>query len=311
MKKKWKIGTAALLAVSVAFGIAGCGGKTESSPLGTEETQEEVSETVESSVEEGESGAADENGTPGEEAGNTEKKETAQLPKIGIAWAGYGNEDTVLYIDAVEKAGAVAVMLPKADSEEEAEAALETVDAVILTGGEDIDPSYYGEEPDDKLEELNKDRDTSDFHILTAALEEDMPMLTICRGTQFLNIVCGGSLYQDFPSQRETEVEVVHRDPEKEIYIHHNIDVEEGKRITEILGSGTVEVNSWHHQCIKELGEGLTVTATAPDGIIEAVEKEDSSFVMGVQFHPEEMVASGYDEFLGFFEMLAEYAEKE
>ena len=229
--------------------------------------------------------------------------------RVGISWVadypgGDYDEDTQAYMNAVEKAGGEWVYLPCATDEETARAALAEVDCLILTGGEDISPAYYGEEPDALLETVNDVRDVSDFAYAKVALAEDIPTLATCRGFQLVNIACGGSLYQDIPTMYESTID--HRDPAQEDFAYHTIAIEdENSLVAQAMGgAGEYTVNSWHHQGVKTLGEGLTVTAVAQDGMIEAFEKADHRFMLCVQFHPEWHVDDGSDEFLSFFTML-------
>jgi len=232
---------------------------------------------------------------------------------IGISWCEEieveeYSEDLQAYIHAVDKAGGIPVLLPLIAEEGEAEEALDGIDALIMTGGEDIDPSYYNEEPDVNLEEVNSPRDKSDYILLNAALKRDMPVLAICRGHQFLNVVSGGTLYQDIPTQYETEI--LHRSLDQVDFEYHNIGIVKGSKLTDIMGAGTILANSWHHQAIKDLGSGLYVIATAEDGMIEAIEREGDTFVVGVQFHPEWHVEDGDMEYLAIFEKLVDQAVK-
>lgn len=231
--------------------------------------------------------------------------------RVGVSWVadypdGDYDEDTQAYIDAVIKAGGEPVYLPCATDEESARAALSEVDCWILTGGEDINPAYYGEEPDALLEEVNDARDVSDFAYASVALADDIPTLATCRGFQLIDVLCGGSLYQDIPN--ECADAVSHRDPELEDFAYHTIVIEdENSLVAKAMGgAGTYTVNSWHHQGVDEVGEGLKVTAVAEDGMVEAFEKEGHRFLCCVQFHPEWHVDDGSDEFLTFFTMLME-----
>ncbi|MCD7749949.1 MAG: gamma-glutamyl-gamma-aminobutyrate hydrolase family protein, partial [Oscillospiraceae bacterium] len=240
---------------------------------------------------------------------------SAELVQVGVSWVGdfedgVPDEDTQAYIDAVELAGAEAVYLPQATDEESALAALETVDCLILTGGEDLDPALYGEEPYELLETVNEVRDISDYWYCTVALALDMPVLATCRGLQLLNVVCGGPLYQDIPTQYEADVEVTHRDPAGEDFAYHTITIEaETSLVAQAMGgAGEYEVNSWHHQGVKDLGEGLVVTAVAEDGMVEAIEMPEASFVLAVQFHPEWMIKDVSEEYVTYFTMLIEAA---
>lgn len=303
-KRTLKLGAALLSAAMMAMMATGCSKSSETAVTTEAATKAETTEST----------AAETTEAPIESSAEEDADaDSAQLPKVGIAWVDdlTGDditEDVQAYINSVIKAGGEPVMLPRVENEEEAMKALEEVGAIIMTGGEDISPTYYGEEPDEKLEEINEARDTSDFWMITAALKKDMPMLATCRGEQMLNAVCGGTLYQDIPTQYETETE--HRDPKKEDFTYHDITIDDGNLLSDLVGAGTLKVNSWHHQCIKDLGENLKVVATSGDGIIEAVVKEDSTYVLAVQFHPEYHVEDGEEEFLSFFTKLVELAAK-
>lgn len=164
--------------------------------------------------------------------------------RVGLAWLadfenGQVDEDTQAYIDAVTQAGGEPVLLEQATDLDSAKAALDTVDALILTGGEDIDPSYYNEAPDPMLEEPNPARDTSDYWMMTAALDEDFPTLATCRGMQVMNVVCGGTLYQDLPTQFDSDVQ--HRDPELVEFTYHDVTIEDGSLLAQIMGAGQAE----------------------------------------------------------------------
>lgn len=239
-------------------------------------------------------------------------EEEISRTRVGISWCEdidvdkYG-EDLQAYIDAVEKAGGKPVLLPLISSEEEAEELLKAIDVLIMTGGEDIDPAYYNEEPDPNLEEVNKERDVSDFALLKVAIEKDFPVLAICRGCQLLNVITGGTLYQDLPTGFNSKIS--HRDPEEEDFAYHDITIEEDTILAGMLGTGPISVNSWHHQGIKDLGDGLIVTATAEDGLVEAIQKEWAPCIIGVQFHPEWHVDDGDDLFQNIFYQFFAYAK--
>lgn len=224
--------------------------------------------------------------------------------RVGISWSSDEiDEDTQTYADAVEQAGGEPVFLPCVTSDEEAMTALTTVDCLIMTGGEDINPAWYGQEPIEKLEEVNDARDVSDFALIRQAMAMDMPTLCICRGMQLLNVTCGGTLYQDIPSQLSSDV--VHRDPNGEDFVYHDIDVLDNNFVAVSQGGpGTYSVNSWHHQGINQLGENLAVAATASDGTIEGIIRQGNTYFYGVQFHPEWMVHDGYPQYLKYFQDL-------
>lgn len=247
---------------------------------------------------------------------NLKAQEKNDIVKIGISWdRDYEKniipEDTQVYIDAVKKTGAIPILLPQIRTVEDANNSLKTVDAIIMTGGEDIGPAYYNEKPMEKLETVKEDRDISDYLLLTTAIEKNYPILGTCRGMQFLNVVQGGTLYQDFPSQRATDILIQHRDPNREVFLKHECRIiDKTSELYKILKTENTIINSWHHQAVKDLGKNLKIVAVAPDGIVEAIEMTNKDFVLGVQFHPEWHVADNEKAFLSIFETLKEYAIK-
>ena len=252
----------------------------------------------------------------GSSSGDEEEAATddaAAKVKVGISWQEDINtdehgEDLMAYINTVEKAGGEPVLLDLVTDQESAKAELEKVDCLIMTGGADVDPSYYGEEPDPALEDVNKERDVSDMAMLQEAIDEDMPVLCTCRGAQVLNVLSGGSLYQDIPTTEEfKEQTVVHRDPEEIDFTYHDVTIEEDSLLSQIVGEETLKVNSWHHQGLKDIGDNLKVTAHTEDGMVECIERTDCSYVIGVQWHPEWSVEEGDDSFLVFFTDLMDH----
>lgn len=229
-------------------------------------------------------------------------------PVIGISWGG-DPQDFVDISAIVEKVGGVAVQIPQIKSYDEALIALSTLDGVVMTGGEDVDPALYNDVDHGKMEEVNKTRDTSDYNIIKVAVEKDIPMLAICRGEQMLNVVCGGGLIQDLPTHLNTPDSKVHRNAPD--WARHDIQVTDRESwLYEIVGGDTLKnVASWHHQAVdpNRLGKGLTVVSTYSDGVIEAVEYQDNRFTLGVQFHPE-ADAMDQEVFLAFFDTLVDYA---
>lgn len=240
----------------------------------------------------------------------TEPAPQKPKPRVGITQTTTAPGMNV-YIRAAAAAGFETVTLPVVSTEAAAKNALAGIDAIILTGGEDLDPKWYGEEPlkdaDGKnVNVVNARRDTSDMLYIKGALGLDMPMLCICRGMQLLNVVCGGTLWQDIPMQiGET---IVHRDPDKRVFVTHLIRIEKGSLLNTVVGYSVARVNSWHHQAVKDVGEGLVVTARADDGIVEAMEMPGKTFVFATQFHPEQLVNTGYTAYRAVFSRLCEEA---
>ena len=181
------------------------------------------------------------------------------------------------YLDGIKAAGGIPVVLPLEISEKDADRIVETCDGFLFTGGQDI-----GSCPErDKLETL----------LLSKALQSDKAILGICRGLQFINVFMGGTLWQDLPSQHPTEI--THRQGKPYNAPTHKVML--NGDLKKLLGKDYIEVNTLHHQAIKDLGDGLTHTAIAPDGIIEAFQMVGKRFVWGVQWHPEYMFKTDPD----------------
>lgn len=192
------------------------------------------------------------------------------------------------YRDAIEENGGRIVVLGQGRPASEITAILETLDGVLLPGGIDVDPKFYGEAPSPKLEKTDAALDALEFRVLEYAKDHCLPVLGICRGHQVLNVFYGGSLIQDIPTEHESEIEVVHRGGTRK----HTIAIEEGSLLHELLGATEFEVNTYHHQAVKRLAEGFKATAHTKDGIVEAIESQGDVFILGVQFHPERMRAA-------------------
>jgi putative glutamine amidotransferase len=185
------------------------------------------------------------------------------------------------YVDSVRAAGAEVVVLPHGAPA----ALLDRLDALVLAGGGDIEPSRYQAEHHETTYMVDPLRDQFEIGLVEHALEQSLPVLAICRGMQILNVARGGSLVSHVP-ERWGEA-VVHRAPPREP-IKHEVEVEAASRLSAILGAaGPFDVVSWHHQAIDRLGAGLRVVARAPDGVPEAIETAGPDWTFGVQWHPE------------------------
>jgi putative glutamine amidotransferase len=186
---------------------------------------------------------------------------------------------------------------------------IRSVDAVLLPGGGDVEPAYYGEERHPTFDAAEAGRDELELALATKARAADMPLLAICRGIQLLNVARGGSLIQDIPDQVRDAIVHVRREPADSIA--HEVRVEPDSRLARLLCRSTdpaaaLPVNSRHHQAIKRLGDGLAVTATASDGVIEAVEDPAMRFCIAVQWHPENFHRTG--EFSALFKAFIDAA---
>jgi putative glutamine amidotransferase len=193
------------------------------------------------------------------------------------------------YVWAVEQAGGVPLLIPATTFAENASAYLSVLDGLLLSGGVDVAPACYGEEPHPELGEVDADRDSIEIPLTRLALAQDLPVFAICRGMQVLNIALGGTLFQDIPSERPSWIQ--HQQRYAAIPRHcvtHTLHIEEKTRLHQIVGGSRMATNSFHHQALKQIGEGLSVTAHAADGTVEAVESAKHRYVLGVQFHPEE-----------------------
>lgn len=195
------------------------------------------------------------------------------------------------YVMAVQQAGGVPVLLPAYLDPPALQALWVRLDGLLLTGGGDVDPERFGQQRHPRTEAVSEARDTLEIEATRRALREGLPVLAICRGAQVLNVALGGSLHQHVPDAYPTSpINHAQREPRQQTTHEVKVMVE-GTRVGAILGGGELEVNSFHHQAIDRLGGGLRDVAWAPDGVIEAVEAEDArGFVVGVQWHPEELV---------------------
>jgi putative glutamine amidotransferase len=196
------------------------------------------------------------------------------------------------YIEAVERAGAAALLLTPAHAPGSLDLLLDRIDGLVLSGGEDIDPTLYEQAPHPALDSVNPARDAMEVHVLAGALRRRLPVLAICRGMQLLNVAWSGTLFQDLPSLRAGPVE--HRQRAAIDRPWHRIAVEPGSLLADVTGGTGLVVNSFHHQGIDRLAPGLRTVARADDGLIEAVEAVDEQrWVVGVQWHPERSEAEG------------------
>ena len=203
------------------------------------------------------------------------------------------------YVRSVEQAGGLPRVLEFGESPD---AVLSEVDAVLLTGGGDVDPALYGALRHPTVQDAEPGRDAFEIELTRRAMEADVPLLAICRGAQVLNVAAGGTLVQDIPSSVTSDL--AHTQPDPTAHCH-DIAVTPGTRLAATLGAHlesacACRVNSRHHQSVGRLGDGLVASATAPDGVIEAIEMPSSHFCIGVQWHPENFWQTG--EFAPLFE---------
>ena len=239
--------------------------------------------------------------------------QTAKLPIIGISGAHGQDGATHLnsaYVKSVLRAGGVPMVLPINNNPEVMKKMIASIDALIMTGGEDIDPlKNYNEDPITGQETINPERDAFDFMLIQLAVERGIPILGICRGHQMLNVVFGGTLYQDLPSQIKTGL-IKHRQQAPGWYGTHRVEIEKNSVLAKVLGKTIIVTNSYHHQAVKDLAPGFVITARSVDGVVEAMEMTGNPQIFSVQFHPEMPTSFGSDEFLPIFIYLIELAGK-
>ena len=198
------------------------------------------------------------------------------------------------YVDAIVRAGGVPLLLPIVRDTDKLRQLYELCDGLLFAGGNDIDPELYGETKSPRTRQIYRDRDDQELQLMKWALKDKKSCLCICRGMQLLNIACGGTLYQDIP----TEIpgagvhDMIEREAVDYRHIAHQIKIQPETQLARILGVTQISANAYHHQAVKLLGKGLRATAVADDGIVvEALEMPDEKFMLGVQSHPEAIEA--------------------
>jgi putative glutamine amidotransferase len=231
-----------------------------------------------------------------------------RAPLIGITTYGRDEKNEfhlpAEYVDAVRRAGGIPVLM--APGESRIAAWLATVDALILAGGGDLDPHAYGGAEHATIYMLDAERDASEMQFALDIADSTLPVLCICRGAQVLNVALGGTLYEHIPD--EFGDTVTHRQPPREP-IPHEVTVQKGSRLADLMGAETFSSVSWHHQAVRELGRGLTAVAFASDGVIEAIELEGRPDLVAVQWHPELSAAEDPRQ-QGLFNWLVECARR-
>ncbi|HEV8308696.1 MAG TPA: gamma-glutamyl-gamma-aminobutyrate hydrolase family protein [Methylomirabilota bacterium] len=230
------------------------------------------------------------------------------LPRIGItgsvAPSRIGTRRTFLnepYVVGIREAGGLPLVVTPAHADDSLRELYELLDGLVLSGGEDVEPARYGEAVAHPGVESVPERDAMEFRLLEWALADGLPVLAICRGIQVLNVALGGSLYQDLPAEHAHDVrhdQTRAEPPVARARPSHAVTVRTGSFLGGLVGEGELQVNSMHHQGIKALASALCPVGYAADGLIEAVEANEpvaSGFLVGVQWHPEELALTGED----------------
>ena len=224
-------------------------------------------------------------------------------PRIGLSTASGFVVQRAFYEDALARAGGRSVSIRPTDDNARLTAMLDEIDALLLTGGDDVDPAVYGGDPGD-TGGSDRRRDEFEIRLIRGALDRDMPILGICRGIQILNVAHGGTIR----NLRSDEALSDRHGIDVDSFTAHEVDIATGTRLAEVLGTSAYRVNSFHGQAVGRVGTGLRVCATADDGVVEAIERPDRAFVIGIQWHPE--ITSLTDEAaLALFRALVRQAE--
>lgn len=243
------------------------------------------------------------------QADEAQRPTVSNKPLIGISlgWSETKNSVNNTYVNSVLMNGGVPYLIPVTDNVEVLRQIVAQLDGIIFTGGEDFAPAYFGEEEHEHLGEVNVTRDTYDLTLFKLASDRNIPTLGICRGLQLINVGMGGTLYQDLPSEKPSDIN--HRQSEAGTVATHSVSVVEGSLMHQILGQKEVQVNTFHHQAIEKLAPGLKIVGWANDSVPEMIEAYPHRQIIGTQFHPEIFTNAG-DELMGkLFKFLIGKAE--
>lgn len=232
-----------------------------------------------------------------------------QAPVIGLTGNFQNGTCTLLegYFASILKAGGVPFILPPCDDPDTLTDSLDRIDGLLLTGGADINPLYWGEEPVKELHSINPRRDRQELLLTRLAADRQVPILGICRGIQVLNAALGGSLYQDIHVQMEG-TRIKHDQDLDRGFASHTVDLESGSLLHQLFHTDRLPVNSFHHQAVKEPAPGFRVTARAADGVIEGIESTTYHSMLGVQWHPECFILENDESMLPLFRWLIDEA---
>ncbi len=217
----------------------------------------------------------------------------------------YGHRKT--YVDAVLRAGGAPLLIPPLLDATALRAIYDRLDGLLLAGGGDISPNHYGDQPHERLGVIDLPRDMAELRLARWAAADHKPLLGICRGVQLINVALGGSLYQDIPSQLGSTID--HNESyarEDWTFLAHPMTITPDARLARFLGTTDLMINSLHHQAVHRVAPGLRAVAWAPDGVIEALESEDTRFIVGVQCHPEALQAETDPRWQGLFAAFVE-----
>lgn len=215
----------------------------------------------------------------------------------------YVNND---YVESVVRAGGIPYIIPLVEDEDVIKEQAKFIDGLIMSGGQDVNPMLFNEEPCKELGDILPKRDTFDMALIREVANLKKPILGICRGEQILNVTFGGTLYQDIKFSEGSYIK--HNQKKLPNFATHSVEIVEGSKLYDILGREAI-TNSFHHLAVKSVAPGFKVVAYAKDGVVEAIEKDGEKFILGVQWHPE-MLSKDYKNMAKIFETLIEKAKK-
>lgn len=207
---------------------------------------------------------------------------------VGVSYTAPRFANNEAYARAIADNGGAPVMIPSIADDEALGTVYETLDGLLLTGGPDVDPTSYKHERHPLTDSGDAPMEHAEAYLTRRALADGLPIFGICRGIQTLNVVAGGTLYQDIDDELKTPI--THPDggrPRDDLA--HPVHIDAGTRLADAVGKTEIKVNSLHHQAVHDVAPGFAVTATAPDGLVEAIERPDLPFAVAVQWHPEEL----------------------
>lgn len=196
------------------------------------------------------------------------------------------------YMDGIKQAGGIPMILPLTSDDDDLEAIVDLYDGFLFTGGHDLSPQLYGEDLSKECGEISIERDEMEIALFPLVYQKNKPALGICRGIQLMNVALGGTLYQDLPTQFSSSLEHHQKPPYDEPI--HCVTILKDTPLYDLLNEETIQVNSYHHQAIKDLAKALDVMATSKDGLIEAVYAKNKTFIQAIQWHPEFMYLKDY-----------------
>ncbi len=224
---------------------------------------------------------------------------TSGLPAVSVVDA---------YIQALIRAGAAPVLIPLGLPDAALNTLLDRLDGVLFTGGGDIAPDLFGEQSHPRMYDIDTDRDRVEMYLIDKLVSQKRPFMGICRGIQVINVALGGTLYADIADQHPNALRHDHYPNIPRDFLAHSVQISETSHLAQILGQPVQQVNSLHHQAIRQVAPSLTPSAYAPDGIVEAVELVSHPFGLGVQWHPEWLQA--YEPMRALFKAFVQAAQE-